>query len=191
MLSKQVKQRIAYNKTKRQVPGWKREMRAFFISQLPPAQSILSSKHFVVKVSVLGDDVLTQEYQNKQADETFNKITTWTRHDWHAYIRSGDEAYAQYVDRRARMLSAYRYRRAVVLPADPEQLAKDFEGDMLNDLAACECGLTIGEHNLGVVCKACNTEVRHPTLRPPTLDIYGRESDYKKFPDIDKPVEGE
>jgi hypothetical protein len=56
-----------------------------------------------------------------------------------------------------------------ILPADPEQLAKDFEGDMLNDVASCECGETIGAHNLGVTCKFCGTEVKMPVLRDPVL----------------------
>lgn len=79
---------------------------------------------------------------------------------------------------------------------------RDFLGDMLNDLASCECGVTLGEHNLGVVCRECHTEVRNPTLRPPTLErkhiltnapafsfrdsryIYGAPDGYKKIPDV-------
>lgn len=36
---------------------------------------------------------------------------------------------------------------------------------LLNDLPACECGVTIGVHNLGVVCNHCHTPVRNPLLR--------------------------
>jgi hypothetical protein len=37
-----------------------------------------------------------------------------------------------------------------------------YAGDLLSNLPSCECGEIIGEHNLGVQCKNCRTEVKSP-----------------------------
>lgn len=97
MLNKQVKARIARNKQKRKMPMWKREMRAFLISQLPPNQSALSSKHLDVS-TLYAAQVLEQiKAQQAKATDLFEKLRVWTRHDWNAFIRSGDVDYANYL----------------------------------------------------------------------------------------------
>jgi hypothetical protein len=137
MLSKQVKQRIAINKTKHKVPGWKRDMRDFFISQLPPVQSVLSSKHFDVVITTLGENkhfdvVITMlgekvempQYQHQETTEIFRKIRTWTRQQWQAFIRSGDVSYSQYLARRQIFLIAAARRKILDIYGRPDDYKK-------------------------------------------------------------------
>jgi hypothetical protein len=137
MLSKQVKQRIAINKTKHKVPGWKRDMRDFFISQLPPVQSVLSSKHFDVVITTLGENkhfdvVITTlgekvempQYQHQETTEIFRKIRTWTRQQWQAFIRSGDVSYSQYLARRQIFLIAAARRKILDIYGRPDDYKK-------------------------------------------------------------------
>jgi hypothetical protein len=124
MLSKQVKQRIAINKTKHKVPGWKRDMRDFFISQLPPVQSVLSSKHFDVVITMLGEKVEMPQYQHQETTEIFRKIRTWTRQQWQAFIRSGDVSYSQYLARRQIFLIAAARRKILDIYGRPDDYKK-------------------------------------------------------------------
>jgi hypothetical protein len=248
MQSKRVKVRIASNKQKRKVPMWKHQMRAFFISQLPPSQSVLSSKHFVVKVTAVGEKVLTEEYQSQRADEIFHKMATWTRHDWNAFIRSGDADYGRYIGYRglyhSMVASRLAAKQLLTTPtpigerlSERRKLIRGLTQGQINkgyglpkiELPSCECGEMVGAHNVGLVCATCNTEVKvtSPILqmqqidrakrvvvlpadleqlekdfegdeinmdlvidaRNPTLDIFGREDDYKKSPDLEEHAE--
>ena len=54
--------------------------------------------------------------------------------------------------------------------ADKERLNKliytHYEGDSLQILPACECGVTSGEYNVGIHCPVCNSIVMSVTERP-------------------------
>lgn len=54
--------------------------------------------------------------------------------------------------------------------ADKERLNKliytHYEGDALQVLPSCECGVTTGEYNVGIRCPACNSTVMSVTERP-------------------------
>lgn len=115
MLSKQVKARIANNKQRRTVPMWKRAMRAFFISQLPASQSVLSSKHFDVLMTVVEVEAAAKELVSRsvRANEIFAKMSTWTRHDWYAFTQSGDEHYSQYIARHQEFQMCFAQRKHV------------------------------------------------------------------------------
>lgn len=119
MLSKQAKTRIALNKTKRTVPGWKRDMRVFFISQLPPSQTYLSGKHLTNVLTEVGE---VGSERDTKAKEIFTKLRTWTRHDWQAFIHSGDADYVRYVELRSRL----ERRRLIVKSMTQEQINRAY-----------------------------------------------------------------
>jgi len=151
MLSKQVKQRIARNKDMRRIPKWRRCMHNFLTSQLPPAQSHLSSKHFGINITDVEAAAKQLASENARADEIFRRLKTWKARDWRAFERSGDEDLRMYnavrqgapftfqSNIRGRYLDLFGkkgdYKKH---PAITQEQYDDFEGDTLNNLPPME-----------------------------------------------------
>lgn len=182
MLSKQVKDRIRLNKYRHRCPKWIQELNWHFSREMGVLQQRrLSSKHLVVNAAHAIAEIDRQMDALLKDNE---RAQFFTRQEWRQYeadFRAKREAEWAVLRQIAR---SSQYDRQTLgrglrptmdvqlrdgtpaklhLTPDPEQLEKDFEGDLLNALPSCECGKTIGEYNLGVGCTSCGTEVRRRT----------------------------